>query len=662
MQKKVDRPMLGAAYYPETWDEAEQEKDIAMMVETGINVVRMGEFAWHRMEPHCGEFHFEWLHRVIDKLDKAGISVILGTPTAVTPMWLEELDPDMQMLDGYGKRPQHGGRRSICSNNPTYLKYAKRIAERMGQEFGADTRVIGWQIDNEIWVPQCEGCFCERCLCGWPKYLEDKYGSIDNLNEQWDTEIFSQAYDSFEQIPAPKPYSWHGPHIRHEWLLYQAQTHVDLIKMQTDVLHHYTEAPVGTDLTPFYSIDFDKMAECTDVMQFNHYNDENDLWQMVFWFDYMRSFKDIPFWTVETSTCWSGGTFTPPNYRAEGFCKANSWLPFVLGGSANLYWLWRQHRGERELMHGAVLYANGRPMHIWNEVKEIAAELKKAANFLMDTQVTTETAVLVTTNNVNMLNAQPIVDRDGETGDRILNFYRSLTNMGLRPDAITAKKGLERYKLLFTPYALSLEEGDLSERIEKWVKDGGVWVAGPMTDIRTGIGAHYTEAATGMLEKLTGSYLAQQIPDHRHMSGCEWADGSEYEACHFLQLFDAPDDAEVLATVKTGYSALIGKAVLFQKRIGKGLVIVIGALPGERDMKRLLEIAIRESGVAHFEFTGDIVASIRKGEKCCGIAAQEIGGKAGELKITGTMTDVLTGKVYTDTVDFAPYQTVILNR
>lgn len=661
MINKCERPMLGAAYYPETWDESEQEKDIAMMVEAGINVVRMGEFAWHMMEPHCGEFHFEWLHSVIDKLDKAGIAVILGTPTAVTPLWLEELDPNMQMLDGFGKRPQHGGRRSICSNNPTYLKYAARIAKRMGEEFGGDTRVIGWQIDNEIWV-QSEGCHCEHCLRGWPRFLEEKYGSIDNLNKQWDTEIFSQAYDSFEQIPAPEAHSWHGPHIRHEWQLYQAQAHVNLIKMQTEILHQYTKAPIGTDMMPIYSIDFDKMAECIDVMQFNHYNDENDLWQMTFWFDYMRTFKNTPFWITETSTCWSGGTFTSSNYRAEGFCKANSWLPFVLGGSANLYWLWRQHRGERELMHGSVLYANGRPMHIWNEVKQTAAELKKAADFLADTKVKTETAVLVTTNNVNMFNAQPIVASDGENGDRMMNFYRSLTDHGLRPDVITAKKGLEQYKLLFTPYALSLEEGNLSAKIEKWVEDGGVWVAGPMTDIRTGIGAHYTEAATGMLERLTDSYLAQQIPDHRHMSGCVWTDGSEYKACNFLQAFDAPEDAEVLATIKTGYSALIGKAVLFKKRVGKGIVIVIGALPDEQDMEKLLKIAIQDSGVSHFKFTGGIVASIREGKEYRGIAAQEIDGKNGVLEITGTMTDVLTGKAYSDKVEFAPYQTVILQR
>ena len=46
----------------------------------------------------------------------------------------------------------HGGRRHNCSNNPTYRKYSARIVERMAQEFGADERVVAWQMDNEIYT------------------------------------------------------------------------------------------------------------------------------------------------------------------------------------------------------------------------------------------------------------------------------------------------------------------------------------------------------------------------------------------------------------------------------------------------------------------------------------------------------------------------------
>ena len=46
---------------------------------------------------------------------------------------------------------------------------------------------------------------------------------------------------------------------------------------------------------------------------------------------------------------------------------------------------------------------------------------------------------------------------------------------------------------------MSLEDGDLGDRIEEWVKNGGTWIAGPLTDVRKGVGTHYTDNAIGGL-------------------------------------------------------------------------------------------------------------------------------------------------------------------
>ena len=84
----MENVYLGAAYYPELWDSQEQEKDIARMKEMGLNAVRIGEFAWDRMEPREGEFDFGWLKDIVEKLYNSGISAILCTPSATPPRWL----------------------------------------------------------------------------------------------------------------------------------------------------------------------------------------------------------------------------------------------------------------------------------------------------------------------------------------------------------------------------------------------------------------------------------------------------------------------------------------------------------------------------------------------------------------------------------------------
>jgi hypothetical protein len=67
-----------------------------------------------------------------------------------------------------------------------------------------------------------------------------------------------------------------------------------------------TSAPVGTDMMPLNGLDYETMNEKLDVVQFNHYNDPNNLTDCIFWFDYLRTLKDRPFWNTETQTTWNG--------------------------------------------------------------------------------------------------------------------------------------------------------------------------------------------------------------------------------------------------------------------------------------------------------------------------------------------------------------------
>ncbi len=49
---------IGAAYYPEMWDENELKKDIERCKQYGINCLRVGEFAWGKMNPKRGSTIF----------------------------------------------------------------------------------------------------------------------------------------------------------------------------------------------------------------------------------------------------------------------------------------------------------------------------------------------------------------------------------------------------------------------------------------------------------------------------------------------------------------------------------------------------------------------------------------------------------------------------
>ena len=122
---------FGVDYHPEQWvypyggtpdnPEAAWEHDIELMQAAGVNVVRIGEFTWGLCEPEEGQFDFAWLKRVMDLLGKAGIKVVLATPTAAPPIWLTKKHPEILPLDERGLVKHEGTRRAVCLNSDVFL-------------------------------------------------------------------------------------------------------------------------------------------------------------------------------------------------------------------------------------------------------------------------------------------------------------------------------------------------------------------------------------------------------------------------------------------------------------------------------------------------------------------------------------------------------------
>ena len=141
---------VGAAYYPELWAEEEIAADIARMKSAGINCVRMGEFAWGKMEPEEGKYDLEWLARATDMLHAAGIAVVLCTPTCTPPRWLLEKYPETRTVYADGVRTQVFSRCHPCKSSPVMREKNRAIVTRLAERFGRHPAVVGWQIDNEI--------------------------------------------------------------------------------------------------------------------------------------------------------------------------------------------------------------------------------------------------------------------------------------------------------------------------------------------------------------------------------------------------------------------------------------------------------------------------------------------------------------------------------
>jgi len=658
----MSKLLFGAAYYPEDWDEDQIVWDAEKMKENGFNVARIGEFAWAKDEPKEGEFHFEWLHYVIDTLAKYGVKTIMCTPTATPPNWLYSKYPDMASLLSNGQRRSHGGRRHCCSKNPNYLRYSAIIVEKLAKEFADDENIIGWQIDNEIY-PSDDACYCEHCLKGFHKHLEDKYGTVESINKAWNLNLFSQKYDRIDDIPFPIN-AWHNPHLKMEWKLFQAQEHIDFLNMQADILHKYVRVPVGTDTMPLMGFDYRKLEEKMDIVQFNHYQTRYTEYLPAFWFDYMRTVSKLPLINTETQPCWNGATAFGMKLPTENFIYFNSCLPIILGGEGNLYWLWRTHWAGHELMHGAVYDSCGRETFANCEIRKASSDMRRAEEFLTNTSVKSDILLTVTSLN-SLIKTIQIVDTayaneimHKSLDDEPIRIYKMMSLSGMHPDASDIKEDISSYKLILSPLCYTLEEGNFEERITRWVENGGVWIVGPLSDIRTSIGTKYKTAPYGFLEKLTGAHLKYTLPDDDGALTVTNAKGKVVKCGKSYELFD-DEIGKAILTVTDGHQSLKNLKCVAEYKVGKGYVIMLGTMPEDEALLSIIKYGAALAGASVFD-TDDAFVISRRGEKHNGEIAASLEGNSCSYRFNGRKKDLITGEVYENIINLKPYQIAVL--
>lgn len=366
---------LGVCYYPEQWPETLWEQDAAEMVATGIEWVRIGEFAWSRYEPDPGEYDWDWLRKSLDILGNAGLKVVLGTPTATPPKWLMDKHPDIIALDENGKPRGFGSRRHYCFSSQIYRKHCTRIISEMAKQFGNHPAVKAWQTDNEY---GCHDTIISYSLAArdeFRKWCAKRFANdIQTLNQAWGNVFWSMEYRSFDEIELPNlTVTESNPAHKLDFWRFSSGQVVSYNKLQTEILR---EASPGRELIHNY------MGNFTD---FDHHDVSADL-DIASWDSYPLGFLDMsnsseaeklqwmrtghPDFTAFHHDLYRGAgkgrmwvmeqqpgpvNWAPHNPSPlDGMVRFWTWEAFSHGAEVVSYFRWRQAPFAQEQMHSAL--------------------------------------------------------------------------------------------------------------------------------------------------------------------------------------------------------------------------------------------------------------------------------------------------------------------
>ncbi len=584
--------LLGAAWYPEQWPEAQWEPDLQRMEAAHIHLVRVGEFAWSTMEPREGEWHWEWLDRAIAAAAKHGIVVVLGTPSAAPPAWLTTAYPDTLRVSESGMRAEHGNRQQCSMSSEKYRALARDAATRMAERYGHNPHVMGWQIDNELG----QASFDEATKAQFHAWLGRKYGTVDALNRRWAAAYWSQTYTSFEQIPVHAEEE--NPALLLDWKRFMTEVAVGYTQNQVQAIRAHADPRqfITTNTMGWYD-GFDAYKEHAglDLAAWDDYisADPVDWADNGARHDLTRGYKGKNFWVMETEPAFVNWRKVN-NALDKGQTRELAWQAIGHGADAVEYWQWRSAPNGQEEYHGVLVGADGEPAPVYGEVAQLGKEFEETGPALEGTAPSAQVAL------INDFDSRWAIDfqRHNQAFDPVAEmvaFYRPLRDGAQAVEVVSADAPLDGYKLVVAP-SLNVLPQATADRLLAYVNGGGRLLLGPRSGMKNADNGLDLHTQPGPLAEALGAKVTQFYAlDKPVPVSLDGASGTAEVWAETLGVRSS--DAHALAVYGASNGWLDGQPAAVTRKVGKGSITYLGAWLDTALLNRLVADALAESGV-----------------------------------------------------------------
>ncbi|ULC58043.1 beta-galactosidase [Flaviramulus sp. BrNp1-15] len=627
---KEDLMSIGIYYYPEHWDKSEWERDIKNIAEIGFEFIHLAEFAWVKMEPEEGVYNFEWLDEIINLATKHDLKVILGTPSSIVPVWAGINYPDIYLMNADYQRQEHGTRDQQSLSNQNWRSLVKKMVTQLGERYGKNPAVIGWQIDNEPWAKTDFSPSSQKAFQNW---LKKKYKTITELNYAWGNAFWNQTYSNFDEIKIPnaKLVGWWGinPHSQLDLKRYSADMQAEFLDFQAEILRSLISDNqyITTNYVATIPTADPRRTKHLDFSAFTSYPNKGnanigengfrlgDPKELSFAFSFFNPTNHV-----------SGVMELQPGFVNWGNINPllqpgalRMWLYHCFGGNLSFAcsYRYRQINYSAEQYHGGITTLDGVTLSQGGkDYKQTISEMKvlrEAYNSKakMPKQLKQrKTALLWNYDNLWSLGRQGQTSQ-WNTSSFVQKYLEISKSFGAPTDIIYEDDNLNDYNVVIVP-AFELVDDELIKKWTEYVEQGGNLVL----TLRTGVkdrNGHLFKSAWG--EKIYPlidaeiDYFDHLLPN---MKGTIESNDKEYYWNNWADLVNANNPENVLATYTNQFYA--GKSAVVTNTLGKGKVTYIGVDTDDAQLERdVLKSVYEEANITTENYPEGIYVQWRDG-------------------------------------------------
>ena len=606
-----ERIWYGGDYNPDQWPEEVWDDDVRLMKKAGVNLVSVGIFSWAKIETSEGVYDFDWLDRIIDKLGEAGVAVDLASATASPPMWLTQAHPEVLWKDYRGDVCQPGARQHWRPTSPVFREYALKLCRAMAEHYKGNPYVVAWHVSNEY------GChnrfdYSEDAEHAFQQWCEERYGTIDAVNDAWGTAFWAQRMNDFSEIVPPR-FIGDGNFMNPGKLLDFKRFSSDALKAfyiaERDTLAEITpDLPLTTNFMVSASgsvLDYDDWGDEVDFVSNDHYfiPGEAHLDELAFSASLVDGIaRKDPWFLMEHST--SAVNWREINYRKEpGQLVRDSLAHVAMGADAVCYFQWRQSKAGAEKFHSAMVPHAGEDSAVFRDVCELGADLNKLSDegILGSRLAKSRVAVVFDYESEWATEHTATPTQHVHHVDEPLAWFRALADQGVTADVVPVRGAWDDYEMVVLPSVYLLSE-ETTRRVRDYVVGGGrlvvtyytgisdekdhVWLGGYPGSIRDVVGVRVEEFMP-MGDDFTG------VPDRLELSNGAVA----HDIADVIGSVDGT--ATVLETFKDDpWTGMAGAPAIVAHTFGEGRSVYVGARLGRDGIALSLPEILDSLGMA----------------------------------------------------------------